>query len=421
MSMTLPEYNMTGIDYTDRAHLHFPGPIIDFHAHVMRTRPGDPPNGPPLGVGPDASIDQAELMLDVGADFGIHQTVTMCPSDDIQPLRDRFGDRVAFNAMITKKNLAESDDDAYRALDRFLELGIKVVKLWSAPRGRDRGLIIDAPWRIEAVRRARAAGVRLAMVHVADPDVWFHTVYADSAKFGTKPDQYVGLERMMNLFPDLIWIGAHMGGDAEHPDHLQALLEKYPQFYIDTSATKWQVREVSRLTIVRYQPDGGDAEAEIGETAEPEHARPHEDVDAVLVGAHPAREHDLRKVEQRRAAAAHAEGGNGVALGARLLAVAPQDGEHVPEHAVAALLLQHGRGGRRERTRADDERLQAQAPEPQDRQHPGEAERQRRWPERGRHPRSGDSSDTRGRISQQQSDYPQNRTRSDFDEHSRCW
>jgi predicted TIM-barrel fold metal-dependent hydrolase len=243
--MSPPEYNVTGIDYADRRHLRYQGPLIDFHAHVMRTRPGDPPTGPPLGTGPGATLEQAEMMLDVASEFGIHQTVTMCPADDIEPLRERFGDRLAFNAMINKRTLEESDDEAYRALDRFLELGVKIVKLWSAPRGRDRGLIVDAPWRIEAVKRARSAGVRLVMVHVADPDSWFRTVYTDAAKYGTKPDQYVGLERMMKLFPDLVWIGAHMGGDSEHPDHLQALLEKYPQFYIDTSATKWQVREVS--------------------------------------------------------------------------------------------------------------------------------------------------------------------------------
>ena len=91
----------------------------------------------------------------------------------------------------------------------------------------------------------RAAGVRIIMVHVADPDDWFRTVYADAAKYGTKPEQYVGLERMIQMFPDMTWIGAHMGGDPEHPDHLEALLERYPNFYIDTSATKWQVREVS--------------------------------------------------------------------------------------------------------------------------------------------------------------------------------
>ena len=104
---------------------------------------------------------------------------------------------------------------------------------------------MDAPWRIETTRRAIAAGIRLFMVHVSDPDAWFHTMYADSAKFGTKADQYVGLKRMLELFPDLLCIGAHMGGDPEHPDHLEALLERYPNLYFDTSATKWQVREVS--------------------------------------------------------------------------------------------------------------------------------------------------------------------------------
>jgi hypothetical protein len=36
-----------------------------------------------------------------------------------------------------------------------------------------------------------------------------------------------------------------MGGDPEHADHLAFLLERYPHLYFDTSATKWQVREVS--------------------------------------------------------------------------------------------------------------------------------------------------------------------------------
>jgi predicted TIM-barrel fold metal-dependent hydrolase len=260
MLETPPEYNVTGIDYAERSHLRYTGPIIDFHAHVMVTRPGDPANAPPLGHGPGASLEQAATMLEVGSEFGIVQTVTMCLADDISPLRDRFGDQLAFNAMINKKTAAESDDEAFRTLERFLEAGIKVVKLWSAPRGRERGLFVDATWRIEALKRARSAGVRMVMVHVADPDVWFRNQYADVAKFGSKPDQYVGLERMMQLFPDMIWIGAHMAGDPEHPDHLESLLEKYPYFYIDTSATKWQVREVSpraaahRALLTRY-PD----------------------------------------------------------------------------------------------------------------------------------------------------------------------
>ncbi len=247
-----PEYNVTGLDYSDRAHFRYHGPLIDFHAHVMVTRPGDPPSGQPLGKGPGASVEQAELMLNVAAEFGVRQIMTMCQADDIPALRDHFGDRLVFNGLISKHRVEEPDDEAYRHLERYLELGVRAIKFWSAPRGRERGLFVDAPWRIEALRRARAAGVRLVMVHVADPDVWFRTVYKDVAKFGTKADQYVGLERLIAMFPDMVWIGAHMAGDAEHPEHLHELLEKYPNFHIDTSATKWVVREVSpRAAAIR--------------------------------------------------------------------------------------------------------------------------------------------------------------------------
>jgi len=255
-----PEHNVTGIDYSQRSHLTYRGPIIDFHAHVMVTRPGDSPTGPPTGQGPGASSEQAQIMLRIADEFCIVQTLTMCLPDDIPSLRQQFGDRLGFNGPIMKKALADSDDTAYQLLDRYLELGVKIIKFWSAPRGVERGLFVDAPWRIECAKRARAAGIRLIMVHVADPDNWFRTTYADSGKYGTKPDQYVRLEKMLKLFPDMTWIGAHMAGDPEHPDHLEALLEKYPHFYIDTSATKWQVREVSprhdaiRALVCRY-PD----------------------------------------------------------------------------------------------------------------------------------------------------------------------
>jgi hypothetical protein len=242
--MTHPEYNVTGIDYSQRSHLSYRGPIVDFHAHVMATRPGDPPNAPPTGVGPGASTEQAQTMIAVGREFGVVKTMTMCLADDIPQLRETLDADLLFNGPISKK-LDEPDDVAYRLLDRYLELGVKAIKFWSAPRGRDRGLVVDAPWRIEAAKRARAAGLKLIMVHVGDPDTWFKGMYADSAKFGTKPDQYVPFERMLQMFPDMTWIGAHMGGDPEHPDHLQALLEKYPYLHLDTSATKWQVREVS--------------------------------------------------------------------------------------------------------------------------------------------------------------------------------
>jgi hypothetical protein len=235
-----PEYNVTGLDYQDRRHFRYAGPpLFDIHAHVTLTRPADATGAEP------GSLDQAETMLEVAADFGVARVWSMCPPEDLPPLRERFGKRLGFNGPISKKTIDEPDDAAYRLLDRFLEQGVEVLKFWSAPRGRERGLFVDAPWRREVVRRAKATGVRVFMVHVADPDVWFRTAYADAAKFGTKPQQYEGLRRMLDEFPDVTWIAAHMGGDPEHPDHLEALLERYANLHFDTSATKWQVREVS--------------------------------------------------------------------------------------------------------------------------------------------------------------------------------
>lgn len=240
----LPEHNLTGQSWR-KDQLTFVGPpIVDFHAHVTMTRPDDKAQGPAGGAGAEGSSDQAALMLEVAEEYGIGLTLSMCPPQDIAPLRERLGDRLLFNAMINKKP-EEPEDEAYRQLDIFLELGIKVVKLWSAPRGRERGLVVDAPWRIESLKRARAAEVRVVMVHVGDPDRWWEHTYKDVAKFGTKLDQYLPFEAMMERFPDMQWVGAHMCGDPEHPDHLESMLERYPNLFIDTSATKWQVREVS--------------------------------------------------------------------------------------------------------------------------------------------------------------------------------
>src|SRR5262249_30041610 len=143
-----PEHNVTGVDFSDRNHFRYHGPLIDVHAHVLLTRPTDPKNGPPTGTGPGASLEQAETMLAVAGRCGCVKTYSMCFPNAIPPLRERFGPRLGFNGSISKKKIDDPDEEAYQLLDRFLQRGVEIIKLWSAPRGRERGLFVDAPWRI---------------------------------------------------------------------------------------------------------------------------------------------------------------------------------------------------------------------------------------------------------------------------------
>ena len=112
-----PEHNRTGIDFGDRAHLRYGGPpLLDIHAHVVRTRP----EGAPAGE-PPTSLAQAEAMLAVAEDFGVGRVWTMCPPEDIPELRARFGPRLGFTGSIAKRAADAPDDEPYRLLDRFLE------------------------------------------------------------------------------------------------------------------------------------------------------------------------------------------------------------------------------------------------------------------------------------------------------------
>jgi hypothetical protein len=174
---------------------------------------------------------------------------------DAPVVRDVLGARVNF---VAGPNWAQPDKaKAFR--EDFLEhmriwreqFGARVVKLWAAPRlweilgfTATDVVPLDSPWRVRIAERARELGMMI-MTHVADPDTWFKTKYADASKYRAKHEHYVALERMLDRFPSP-WIGAHMGGWPEDLGFLDGLLTRHPNLHLDTSATKWIVRELGR-------------------------------------------------------------------------------------------------------------------------------------------------------------------------------
>lgn len=240
--------NRFGLDYRrEAAALRAPPvPIIDIHAHI---------NG--RGAAP--------IYTRVAQAFGVERVFTMVRLPDAAAVRETMGGMAEFIAFPDFRH----EDRRHAFTEGFLrdievfhhEFGARIVKVWNAPRIREffpgeagRDLVeFDSPWRIRIAEQAQRLGMMM-MVHVADPDTWFRTRYADAAAYGTKVSQYRGLETMLRRFP-MPWIAAHMGGWPENLDFLDGLLTLYPNLYIDTSATKWVVRELSaqpRERVVRF-------------------------------------------------------------------------------------------------------------------------------------------------------------------------
>ncbi|HEX2838912.1 MAG TPA: hypothetical protein VHN77_12390 [Phycisphaerales bacterium] len=232
--------NRFGLDYRLAAELlpRTPSPIVDIHTHL---------NGP----------GALEIYRRVAGHFGVVKALTMVRLSEAETVKKSLGDFVHFIAFPDFRN-----PDRVRAFtEGFLEdiqafhdrFGSRMIKLWNAPRvyemfpgAEGRGLVaFDGEWRVRQVALAQSLGMGV-MVHVADPDTWFVAKYADRNIYPTKREQYVGLERLMDQFNDVPFLGAHMGGYSEDLGFLDGLLTRHQNFHIDTSATKWVVRELSK-------------------------------------------------------------------------------------------------------------------------------------------------------------------------------
>lgn len=242
--MRLSAANRLGIDYRrDAAKLvsvgngaAYSGPVIDAHTHIH-------------GANAARVYDQVRVL------FNVKRTYTMTQLHLADEVRDALGESVRFITMPAFMTGDRNDNHRagyLRAIEQFhARFGARMMKIWASPRLREilpGGATdladIDSPWRREHARLATSLGMMI-MVHVADPDTWFATRYGDGATYGTKAHQYVGLRRMLDEFT-VPWIAAHMGGWPENLPFLDSLLEAHPNLYIDTSATKWIVRELSR-------------------------------------------------------------------------------------------------------------------------------------------------------------------------------
>lgn len=230
--------NRLGLDYhVEAGAFGYAGPIVDIHTHV-------------------SSPDAARVYFRAARRYGVCKSWTMCGLPAAQELDRALSpdERRELEFIAVPNFVARDQPDTFTTqwladLEGFQALGARIVKFWAAPRGLDFVgdlLRLDSPARLEGIQRAYDLGYRVFMTHVGDPDTWFATHYKDASKYGTKQDQFKPLSKLLDRYHDVTWIGAHMGGWPEDLDWLSAFLERHPNYVVDCSATKWQVRELSK-------------------------------------------------------------------------------------------------------------------------------------------------------------------------------
>jgi len=232
--------NRLGLDYAAESQvLGKPVcPIVDAHAHI---------NG-----------ERAAVVYRKVCDlFGIERVFSQTQLAQAHAVKAVMGERIRFVAipeyMHPDRQWAHTQG-YLENLDRWHELGARMFKFWGAPRLADyvstMGVApeeivpFDSQWKLRIAEKGKALGMML-MVHCADPDTWFQTMYKDAGKYGTKESQYASLERLLET-TGMPCLAAHMGGWPEDLKFLSGLLDRHPGLILDTSATKWMIRELSR-------------------------------------------------------------------------------------------------------------------------------------------------------------------------------
>jgi predicted TIM-barrel fold metal-dependent hydrolase len=219
------EYNRLGLDfYQPMPRPKVRGRVIDAHCHLLAAR-------------------HAKVWFETAEHYGIDDFITMSPLEEALGLARDWPGRLQFIAV--PKWGEVNYDDWMRRIDGFYNIGSRIVKFHMAP-----GTMQQRQWRLDTpqVRKIIESVVArnmIVMTHLGDPETWYQGKYTDTQKFGTREEHYRMWEAALASIPQHPWLGAHMGGNPEDLPRLQSLLDRFPNLYLDCSATRWMVREIS--------------------------------------------------------------------------------------------------------------------------------------------------------------------------------
>ena len=213
------------------------GPKFDFHCHIRL-------------------VEDIHGMIKYADQFNIKKILGIMWEDKKEEIAAEFPDLFVFAKFIDWRNVLEKNDiaSALEYIEEDYSKGYSIAKIWFAPRWKDyvkenwnlqksvSNFELDDPVLEPLFSKLEDLNMPL-LLHVSDPDIIYPTKYQPESFYGIKSRHIKILENLLIRHPRLTIIGAHMGGQPEHLDHLGSLLDKFSNFYVDTGSAKWMVRE----------------------------------------------------------------------------------------------------------------------------------------------------------------------------------
>jgi hypothetical protein len=214
----------------------YKGPIFDAHTHI-----GEP--------------DTIDKMLKVEDEFGVAAQIGIVHSKDgFEAAKKQYPERFVFAKYLSLRDIAHYNvEPVIEDITCTKDEGYSLAKTWFGPRWRDyiedvpAGFRIDSP-KLDPVFQALEDNELPLLIHVADPDTYFELHYQDASRYGTKEDNLIQLEAVLERHPKVVYQIPHFGAQPEihRLSNLARWLDRFPNVIIDTASSRWMARELSK-------------------------------------------------------------------------------------------------------------------------------------------------------------------------------
>ncbi len=217
-----------------RDTFRYEGPIFDAHSHVV-------------------DCDSLSLLVKTADEFGVRRAVLIVHHSKPTEIEKRYPERFIFAKYFSGTMLLSGDvDRAIKEAARMAEEGFTVAKMhfspvWATRLEGSSPLSIDSTSLDPFFDFLQDENIP-SLIHIADPDTYYRTRYADTSVFGTKEEHLRQFEARLERTPRLRIQVAHFAAQPEphRLDHLGSLLDRFRNVVIDTGSARWMVRELGR-------------------------------------------------------------------------------------------------------------------------------------------------------------------------------